>query len=248
LSFDNNNYYNSNNNSQFCVPTIEDNHHDVHQQPLPSVRRRRSSIAPGGLVIKPQILLVPSRIPQPRTSIESDQWSCNNNNNNNNNSENNNNNNNNNSENNTLPTYTLEPATLLPSSPSLSSKALPTSNNNDDDGDVAAPLPLIRSSQSRSNSLQNCNSYGNNNIHTNNKKTWRHSIHAPEIITITPRTSSNANGGGSNSNNYISFSKPILEVTTTKPEILGDFLSGLQNIDGDVVSGDRNGGFKDRKW
>ncbi|CAJ0748874.1 17030_t:CDS:1, partial [Entrophospora sp. SA101] len=71
------------------------------------------------------------------------------------------------------------------------------------------------------------------------------------IITITPRTSSHANGGGSNSNNYISFSKPILEVTTPKPEILGDFLSGLQNIDGDVVagvgnvvSGDRNGGFK----
>ncbi|CAJ0759709.1 11714_t:CDS:2 [Entrophospora sp. SA101] len=135
LSFDNY-YYNSNNNSPFCVPTIEDNHHDVHQPPQPSVRRRRSSIAPGGLVIKPQILLVPSRSPQPRT----------------------------------------------------------------------------------------------------------------KIITITPRTSSHANGGGSNSNNYISFSKPILEVTTPKPEILGDFLSGLQNIDGDVVSGDRNGGFKVRKW
>ncbi|CAJ0836106.1 1074_t:CDS:2 [Entrophospora sp. SA101] len=182
LSFDNY-YYNSNNNSPFCVPTIEDNHHDVHQPPQPSVRRRRSSIAPGGLVIKPQILLVPSRSPQPPS--------------------------------------------LLPPSPSLSSKALPTisdtSNNNDDDGDVAAPLPLIRSSQSRSNSLQ-------------------------KIITITPRTSSHANGGGSNSNNYISFSKPILEVTTPKPEILGDFLSGLQNIDGDVVSGDRNGGFKVRKW
>ncbi|CAG8580913.1 2615_t:CDS:2 [Diversispora eburnea] len=78
----------------------------------------------------------------------------------------------------------------------------------------------------------------NNNNNGRKPNNWRHSIHAPEILAVIPRHTSNG---------ITHTGKPILDLSPPNAEILGDFLSSLQNIDGEVA-GNRNGGLTARKW
>ncbi|CAG8575910.1 10319_t:CDS:2, partial [Acaulospora colombiana] len=110
-----------------------------------------------------------------------------------------------------------------------------------DDQDKIGKLPPLatKSSLLKSTSRPNLSTteFHRNNDKGGRSKSWRHSIHAPEIIAVIPRHTHNG---------IIHTGKPILDLSPPNPEIMGDFLSSLQNIDGEV-SGNRNEGMMTAK-
>ncbi|CAG8494445.1 1529_t:CDS:2 [Paraglomus occultum] len=147
--------------------TPEEGHHAL------SRRTRRASVTPG-LVIKPQILIVPSRTSPGRRSIDSDRTS--------------------------LSDIVANDCAISKST--MTSSSLPMES-------AMAPLPVIRSPSRSSMTAQ--------------RTYHRNSVHVPEIIAVIPRSPPTSKT-----------IKPALDLSPPSSEIMGDFLSSLQNIDGNV--------------
>ncbi|CAG8642974.1 18227_t:CDS:2, partial [Acaulospora morrowiae] len=183
----------------------------------PHQRRRRASITPV-LLIKPQILLAP-RNAQSRKSLDSERGGhINHGGGGNGESE--------------IPNSLMNGV----------EEEVNIGNNRSDsyDGrDRIGKLPPLATKNSSYQSTSRSNSSTTRSSDGSGKpKNWRHSIHAPEIIAVIPRHAHNGT---------VHTGKPILDLSPPNPEILGDFLSSLQSIDGEV-SGNRNEGFTARRW